>query len=276
MYESYWNMTARPFSHATEPVSFFRSKACQSALLRLNYAVSNLSGPCLVLGQSGTGKSSLVRYFASEHTDLRPFVHVVFPALQCDELLRFVQAELTEGTSATSDAFSTSTGIDAVLRGIRSDLRRHTSCGRRALLFFDDAHLLSDDALQFVIQPLLSLAESDANLQLVMILSGQPALAARLRRFGQISERIAVTTPLNGFSAQETRDYVISSLKQAGASESAFSDAALQRLYEVSSGNPRRINRLCDMALLVGFAERLSEITPAQIDSIACELLPAA
>ncbi len=270
MYEAYWNMTARPFSNATEPVAFFRSKACNGALLRLNYAVSNLSGPCLVVGPSGTGKSSLVRYFASEHTDLRPFVHLVFPALQCDELLRMVQAELTEGTPTAAS------GIDAVLRDIRSDLRRHTSLGRRALLFFDDAHLLSDDALQFVIQPLLSLAESDANLQLAMILSGQPALAARLRRFGQISERIAVTTPLNGFSAEETADYVVSCLKQAGASESIFSRSALQRLFEVTSGNPRRINRLCDMALLVGFAERLQEISPAQIDSIACELLPAA
>lgn len=270
MYEAYWKMTSRPFSHTTEPVPFFRSRSCHAALLRLNYAVTNLSGPGLVLGSSGTGKSSLVRYFASEHTELRPFVHVVFPALQCDELLRLIQSELTDGSVTAAG------GTDAVLRDIRTDLRRHAAHGRRPLLFFDDAHLLSDDALQFVIQPLLNMAEWDANLRIAMMMSGQPSLAPRLRRFGQISERIAVTTPLSGFSAAETRDYVTSCLKQSGASESIFSDAALQRLFEVTSGNPRRINRLCDMALLVGFAEQLFEILPAQIDSIAGELLPAA
>lgn len=270
MYESYWNMSARPFSQHAEPVSFFRSRSCNSALLRLNYAVANLSGPGLILGPSGTGKSCLIRYFASEHTELRPFVHLVFPALECDELLRMIQSELTDGpvTSAT--------GTDAVLRDIRSDLRRHTSFGRRPLLFFDDAHLLSDDALQYVVQPLLNLAESDANLKMSVLLAAQPAFGSRLRRFGQIAERVSVTTPLSGFSASETRDYVKNSLSSSGSSDAIFSDAALQRLFEVTSGIPRRINRLCDMALLVGYADQLTEITATQIDSVAGELLSAA
>jgi general secretion pathway protein A len=55
-----------------------------------------------------------------------------------------------------------------------------------------------------------------------------------------------------------------------------FSPGALQRLYDVTAGNPRRINRLCDMALLVGYAEQLTQISEAQIDAVGAELLPAA
>jgi general secretion pathway protein A len=163
-----------------------------------------------------------------------------------------------------------------VLRDIRSALRRHAAQGRRPLLFFDDAQLITDDCFQQVIQPLLSLAEADANIQLTVLLAGQPSLTARIRRFGQISERITVTTPLNGFTAAETAEYVRICLSQAGCTHTIFTADALSRLFDVSSGNPRRINRLCDLALLVGFAEQKTTVSAEDIDSIAGELLPAA
>jgi general secretion pathway protein A len=270
MYESYWKLNGRPFSQTAEPAYFYRSQSCQTALLRIRYAVENLCGPVLVPGLSGNGKSCLVRYFASEFPKLRPFVHLVFPTLAADEQLRMIQAELCE------EGVPSSGPIDTVLRDIRSALRRHAAQGRRPLLFFDDAQLMTDDGFQQVIQPLLSLAEADANIQLTVLLAGQPSLTARIRRFGQISERITVTTPLNGFTAAETAEYVRICLSQAGCTHTIFTADALSRLFDVSSGNPRRINRLCDMALLVGFAEQKTTISSEDIDSIAGELLPAA
>ena len=270
MYEAYWTLKGRPFSQTAEPAFFYRSRSCQTALLRIRYAVENLCGPVLVPGLSGTGKSCLVRYFASEFPKLRPFVHLVFPTLAAEEQLRMIHSELCE------EGVLSQGPIDAVLREIRTALRRHASQGRRPILFFDDAHLMTDDGFQQVLQPLLSLAEADANIQLTVLLAGQPSLTARIRRFGQISERITVTTPLNGFTAAETAEYVGICLQQAGSTRQIFSEDALSRLFDVSSGNPRRINRLCDMALLVGFAEQKSQISADDIDSIAGELLPAA
>ena len=63
MYEAYWKLTARPFSQTAEPALFYRSRSVQSALLRMQYAIENLNGPCVVPGMTGTGKSALIRYF---------------------------------------------------------------------------------------------------------------------------------------------------------------------------------------------------------------------
>ena len=268
MYEAYWNLTGKPFPQRSEAARFYRSKSHQAALLRLTYGLDNLSGPGLVLGLSGTGKSSLVRVFAEERPSQRPFVHVVFPALQCDELLRLIAEEL--------HALPSSSGSEAVLREIHQSLRKYSALGRQPLICFDDAHLLSEDALQEVVQPLLNLAESDVDVRLSMLLVGQPSLSSRIRKLSQLSERIVVTTPLQGFSAAETADYVAVCLNHAAGRLDIFTPGAVQRLFEVTAGNPRRINRLGDMALLVGFAEQLPQITESQIDAVSTELMPAA
>ena len=270
MYESFWKLTNKPFAHRGDNAQFYRSKSHHAALLRLQYGLESFPGPGLILGLSGTGKSSLARVFASEHGSRRPFVHVVFPALSCEELMRLVASELT-GHDATGLG-----GADSVLRAIQRSLRHFGEMDQQPLLCFDDAHLLSDDALQHVIQPLLNLAESDPAVRLSMLLVGLPVLSSRLRKVGELSERIAVTTPLSGFTASETADYVSGCLKHVGGRPDIFTPASLQRLFEVTAGNPRRLNRLCDMALLVGYAEQLEQITETQIDAVGAELLSTA
>ena len=273
MYEEYWKFTQKPFSQRQDPARFYRSKTHQTALLRLKYSLDNLAGPGLILGASGTGKTSLVKLLTADHSDLHPLIRIVFPAVSPDDLMRIVAAEIA--TCANVSPIN-SGGNDGVLREIVTSLRRLTSTGHRTLLCFDDAHMLSEDALLQVVQPLLNLAESDDPSLLAVLLAGQPVLSAKIRKLHQISERIAVTTTLSGFTAQETADYIRNSLLQCGGRSDIFSSDALQRLFEITGGNPRRINRLGDMALLVGYAEQLGQISPVQIDAVSAELMPAA
>lgn len=270
MYESFWKLSGKPFSHRSETAQLYRSKSHHAALLRLKYGLENFPGPGLVIGLSGTGKSTLARTFATENTEFRPFAHVVFPALGCDDLLRLIAGELC-GNVAPDGA-----GTDAVLRQIQHSLKQYSEKGQQPLLCIDDAHLLSDDALQFVVQPLLNMSESDTSTRMSILLLGLPTLSSRLRKVGELSERIAVTTPLSGFTAAETADYVTTAIKRVNGRDDIFSPEALNRLFEITAGNPRRINRLCDMALLVGYAEQLSQITESHIDAVGAELLPAA
>lgn len=270
MYESFWNLSEKPFSHQSEVTHFYRGKSHNAAMLRLKYGLENFAGPGLIMGLSGTGKSSLIRVFAGENPAMRPFVHIVFPALECDELLRLIAAELSE--SPVTDI----SGTDNVLRQIQKSLRSYAEREQHPLLCIDDAHLLPEDSLQYVVQPLLNMAESDATIRLSILLAGLPVLSSRLRKVGELSERVAVTTTLSGFTAKETAEYVSGCLKQASGRDDIFSPAALRRLFEVTAGNPRRINRLCDMALLVGYAEQLTQITEAEIDAVSAEMLPAA
>ena len=270
MYESYWKLNCKPFPLRHETDRFYRSKSHHAALLRLKYSIDHLSGPNVVLGLSGTGKSSLVRLLAEQDSTLRPFVQVVFPTLASDELLRLVAEELV------GQSVSSAVGADGLLREIQKALHHHTAAGNHPTVCFDDAHLLSDEVIQSVVLPLLNLAEADARSRVSILLVGQPVLASQIRRIGSLAERVAVTTAIQGFTSAETMDYVKSCLQTAGSSVEIFTSAAIGRLFEVTGGNPRRINRLCEMALLVGYAEQLGQITEQQIDSVASELMPAA
>ena len=94
MYEAYWKLNHKPFTQRQEPARFYRSKSHQTALLRLTYALDNLTGPGLILGASGTGKTSLVKLLTADRHDLQPLIHIVFPAISPADLLRLVASEI--------------------------------------------------------------------------------------------------------------------------------------------------------------------------------------
>ena len=105
-----------------------------------------------------------------------------------------------------------------------------------------------------------------------LILSGQRDLLSRIRRLPQLEERLTVKCLLRPLSYEKTLGYVTHRLQVAGVDESPFEPSTFDTLYELSGGIPRRINRLCDLALLVGFADSSTSITPGQLEAVSEEL----
>ncbi|MFN8705253.1 MAG: ExeA family protein [Planctomyces sp.] len=282
MYESYWKLKEKPFQAHRQTDQMFRSYTQQVATLRLMYSIESCMGAGMLIGPSGSGKSTLIRSVRRESSELRPFVHILYPLLNPSEMLRQIVYEMTCSGMNEAPATIRMPGIggmdgdDAMLRQIEQVARDSSREGRQVVICFDDAHQLTDDVLLHVVHPLLNLSDSEASMRVSIILAGQPVLAGSIRRHAQISDRVAVVASIQGFSRAETAEYIETAVRAAGANSEIFSAAAIQRLFEVTAGNPRRLNRLCDMALLVGFAERRSVITPAIIDSVSRELMPAA
>ena len=270
MYQSYWELTGNPFTYRVAFDQLYPSRTLQSASLRLRYCFDNNAGAALLLGVSGVGKSSLLQQLRHDEARLHPFAHIVFPNFGVVELNRVVASELLEESVPDHEC------LDTLLHRIQVGLLRSSEAGQHGVIAFDEAHLLSNEALNQVILPLLNLADTDQRLSFSVILCGQPSLASQVARNAQLRDRIAVTATVEGFTPQETLDYIDNQLHRAGAVRRIFTDDAIQAVYELSGGNPRRINRLCNMALLVGCGDKLSEITSAEIDSLASELLPAA
>ncbi|MCA9049662.1 MAG: AAA family ATPase [Planctomycetaceae bacterium] len=270
MYESYWQLNSRPFSYRVASEDLFRSASLQAAALRMRYCIDNNAGAALLVGGSGVGKSSLLRQLHFEDPALHPFAHVVFPTLSTTELCSVVADEVAATSSAQPES------QDAVLKRISRSLLAAAESGHRGLIAFDEAHLLTNDALNQVVLPLLNLSDTDSRLSCTVILCGQPLLASHVARNAQLRERIAVTAVLEPFTDGETAEYITSRLKLAGAEQPIFTDDALRAVYTLSGGNPRRINRLCDMALLVGCADKLTVIGAREVESLSGELLPAA
>lgn len=270
MYQDYWQLVSEPFPYRAELGGLYPSRSHQAASLRLRYCFANNAGAALLLGQSGVGKSTILQQLKKEESELRPFVHAAFPILSPTELLATVAEDLLE----EPDAAEIPAG--KLLSKIGESLAKNSELGQHAVVVFDEAHLLGNDTLNQVVLPLLNLVVTDPALSFSVVLAGHPALASQIARNAQLRERISVTATLDCFTQKETADYIKTRLVAAGSEKQIFTDDAIDSVFCLSQGNPRRINRLCDMSLLIGYADQIDQITSKEVESLAVEFLPAA
>jgi general secretion pathway protein A len=272
MYERHWNLHRPAFRSDASPEPFFGGPSHQAALLKLRYLVEQRPGLAVLTGAAGIGKSSVLESLRTQLTEpAGPIVTVLYPQLSAAELLGYVTARLKDDEPSVPEGLP----LDVVLRHLETALAELHQQGRRPLLVIDDAQLIEDHRVWQTLLLLLNLHQPD-RAQLSIILAGPPELLGRLKRYGQLMDRLDLTAVLQPFTASETAAYVRHRLQAAGTTADIFDDAALALVHELSAGLPRRINRLCDFALLVGYAEDLGQITATQIEAVADELLPVA
>jgi MSHA biogenesis protein MshM len=276
MYEQHWGLGRAPFRNTADPAFFFRSATHQAALLKLRYAAENRLGACLLAGGVGYGKTCVASMLAHELGEtFRPAIHVRFPQLGPAELLSHLAVELgREQPQADSDlpVGSGESGLDATVRTIERHVCRHAAAGRRPLIVVDDAHLISDQRVFQTLQLLLNFQQQEV-CDFTLILVGERTLLGRIGRMPQLNDRLGIKALLRPLSREETFDYVAHRLEAGGAGTTMFDPAALETVFEQSGGVPRKINRLCDLSLLVGYADGLSSVTSAEIEAVSDELV---
>jgi len=268
MYESYWKLKQRPFENHADPRFFFPGESHQAALLKLRYAIENRRGGAMLAGTSGSGKT-LVAGMLRESLDERfaPFVHLVFPRMSCAELTGYLADEL-EGC----DTSAANSGVSQSIRRIERFLADNTEQGRHAVVIVDEAHLLGGTETFETLRLLLNF-ESAGQPGLTLVLVGQTGLLPTLERMPQFEERLGVKCLIRPFTETETAAYVDHRLKVAGATRQIIEPDALPTLHGLTHGIARQINRLCDLALLIGFAEERTTITAAQFEAVCQELV---
>ena len=271
MYRGYWQLERRPFDDFADAQFYYPGESHQGALLKLRYAVENHQAGALLAGSSGIGKTQLVStLFAGLEDRFAPLVHLVFPHMPPDQLLAYIAAELTG-----SDIHAPVTSIQESVRRIEKTLVENGRCGRHAVVVVDEAQLLVDSGALEWMRLLLNF-ETQHGPGLTLLLVGQPGLLPALERLPSLEERLGVKCLMRPFHADETAGYVEHRLKIAGAKSSIFTDDALESLHELSGGTPRRINRLADLALLIGFAEERDQLSASQIEAVSEELVTIA
>jgi general secretion pathway protein A len=268
MYLDYWHLASRPFEPCGDRASFYPCEAHVAALLKLRYAVENRRGAALVAGPAGAGKTMLVQLFRSELPDsIRPTAHLVFPQMSSRDLLVYLAEQL--GAPPADPPRHT---IDESVRRIEFLLAHNAKQGRHALVIVDEAHLLEDCGALETLRLLLNF-EHDGKPTLTLMLVGQMGLVSALSRLPSLEERVAVKTLVRALTPDETAGYVQHRLKTSGATREIFTPGAIEALHYLSHGSPRQINRLGDLALLVGFADRLPAIGAEQIEAVCEELV---
>ncbi len=266
MYESFFALSEKPFSLTPNPRFLFLSKTHNEVYAHLIYGIENRAGFVEVTGEVGTGKTTILRTLLSHLDEGKYRVAFIFnPKLTAFELLRNINQEF----GVADDGLSS----PDLIQSLNKFLLAENAAGRTPILVIDEAQNLSGEVLEQI--RLLSNLETENDKLIQVVLVGQPELRQHLsdHSLRQLNQRIAVRYQLRPLNADETSSYILHRLKIAGRPDSnVFSPAALKRVYQCSGGVPRRINLICDRALLTAFTEERGMVSARDISQAVAEL----
>jgi general secretion pathway protein A len=264
MYLEHFGLKAPPFQFTASPVALFMSRTHREALSALEWGLLHEpSGLTLLIGESGTGKTTLVcALLGRQYREVRA-AYIGNPKLSFVELLGSILSQLgirggRGGKSAMLNAFTR--------------FAMELPLNERISILIDEAQTLSEDALEEF--RLMSNLERHGRKAAQIILAGQFELARRLNEPGmrQLTDRIGARAVLLSLSALECREYIEHRLRLCGSTtDRIFARGAVECIARNSEGVPRRINALCHNALLLAYARGARRVTAAMAREAAAE-----
>ncbi len=265
MYNHYFSLKQAPFSIAPDPRYLFMSERHREALAHLLYGVGSGGGFVLLTGEIGAGKTTVCRCFIEQIPDDCALGYIFNPKLNALELL---QSVCDEFHLAVAHSDSIKPYVDA----INDYLLASHAQGKHNVLVIDEAQNLSAEVLEQL--RLLTNLETNERKLLQVILIGQPELRTMLAQpeLEQLAQRVIARYHLGPLSEPETASYIAHRMAVAGATSTPFPRRLLARVHQLTRGVPRRINLLCDRALLGAYVENEREVTPRILARAAAEV----
>ncbi|MFD0757047.1 ExeA family protein, partial [Massilia norwichensis] len=270
MYNNYFNLKQSPFSIAPDPRYLFMSERHREALAHLLYGIGSGGGFVLLTGEIGAGKTTVCRCFIEQIPDNCRLAYIFNPKLTVEELLLTICDEFR---IALPPASAGALGVKSYVDAINGYLLESHAQGNNNVLVIDEAQNLSPQVLEQL--RLLTNLETSERKLLQIILIGQPELRTMLAQpeLEQLAQRVIARYHLGPLSEAETGAYVAHRLTVAGAHPGNPIPSALAPLvHRLTQGVPRRINLLCDRALLGAYVENSSVVTPKILRRAAAEV----
>jgi len=259
MFLSHFNMTQNPFTERPPIEWLLKDERTAQGLARLEYFAQE-GLVALLLGQTGVGKSSLLRLFLhalSKNRYNTRYVHLTH--LCARGLLRLIVSELGE-----APAF----GKDRLFTQILEHVRKTDAT---TILVLDEAHLIDPGALTDLRLLLSSAIESGPTLKIV--LSGQDPLRDLLTRaaHADLQNRITVRYRLAPLTQEQTAAYIDARVRQSGATEKLFEPEAKTSIHEFAAGVPRLINNIATACLIHAATQNGKKITEPLVNQTMAE-----
>ena len=268
MYLTFFQLKDQPFRLTPDPRFLHLAEPHQAALTTLLEGIFYRKGLVMITGPIGTGKTTLVHtalHFISDKKMGIKSALLFNPVLTRDEFLEMMLEEFEVSCPSASKPRR--------LMALHQMLLEAQRRGGTAVLFIDEAHLLSTELLEEI--RLLGNADTHQEKLLQIILCGQPELLAMMNRreLSALQQRIAARAHLRPLSLAETRAYVAERLHAAGLQgPSPFPPSTLEVVFRCSEGVPRLINLVCDGCLALGFRTQRRMIQQDIVEEVAVSL----
>ena len=270
MYMPFFGLTQAPFSLAPDPRLLFMSDRHREALAHLLYGLGGGGGFVLLTGEIGTGKTTVCRCFLEQIPAHCNVAYIFNPKLTVTELLQSICDEF-HVTVPQKELLPLT--VKDYLDPLNTFLLQAHAAGQNNVLIIDEAQNLSAEVLEQL--RLLTNLETSERKLLQIVLIGQPELRTMLQRpeLEQLAQRVIARFHLDALTEAETAQYILHRLEVSGLNRALpFDRKALKRIYQRARGVPRRINLLCDRALLGAFAGGQATVNRGIVNKAADEV----
>jgi len=239
------NLKREPFSTSPDPAFLYRSSAHNSVLKRLEIAIRLKRGLSLILGDVGTGKTTLSRVLLREFSSDENFIfHMILDPTYNSEFQ--LLETLVKMFKITPDSRTTHDYKEEIEKYL---FKKGVDENKTIVLLIDEGQKLGTNFLE-VLRTLLNYETNEYKLLQLVIMS-QMELLPRIKRIKNFYDRIALKYIINPLDFRETQEMINFRLRQAGLhpTRQLFTPEGMRRVFEYSQGYPRRVSILCHNAL---------------------------
>jgi general secretion pathway protein A len=234
-----------PFSTSPDPQFFYHSTSHNTALKRLEIAIRLRRGLCLVLGDVGTGKTTLSRTLLQAFKDENDFIfHMILdPSFKSEFQFLLHLVKMFDIVPAFKSTMDFKEALEKYLfqKGVEEN--------KTIVLLIDEGQKITPENLE-VLRTLLNYETNEYKL-LQLVIMAQVELLPRVKRVRNFMDRVALKYTINPLDENETKEMIWFRLKQAGfqGQSGIFTDEAVKLIYQQTQGYPRKIAMLCHDAL---------------------------
>ena len=266
MYETYFNLTERPFASVPRTDHYYPAAVIDAARNTLTRCVDRGEGVAMIIGPSGTGKSLLCQVLAEQFQ--KTFQVALLASTHLDTRRSLLQAILYELNRPYRGMDEGELRLSLVDYITLSD-----DCSRGVVLLVDEAHHLPLRLLD-EIRSLTNLTR-DMQPAVRMVLAGSHVLEERFAspKLESFSQRISARCYLEAFQRSETQAYIQSRISACGGrGAEIFPAETCQMVHKATDGVPRLINQVCDHVMLLAYAAGIRRIEAAHVEEAWADL----
>ena len=243
MYIDFYGFREKPFELTPDPRFIFLTPSLRKALASVIYGIKERTGFISVIGEAGTGKTTLIHSLLSGlDAKVKPII-IFHTTVSFNDLLKMILRELDIWAAEKSK------------KGLWDQLIRYSNqiAAKDEILaiIIDEAHKLPEEVMEEL--------ETFSNLEskaIKIVLVGQPELEDKLNLGGpiQLNRMISVRCQIKPLDEEESKEYIDHRLRLVGSSSlETFTPEAVSMICRYADGIPRIINTLCDNAFLAGY-----------------------